>query len=287
MKYFSHYCRVIIKIISSSYVDRRTDLLICYLRLVGNSIIHHKLKSRRTSKSGFKIIDETVMGFAVSFFSYSELINLFEEIFIYQIYKFSCVTSSPIILDCGSNIGLSIIYFKTIYPASKILAFEPDDRTFKLLEQNIKRNKLEQVTLLNLALADIDGSASLYKNKSSLVSLNSSLIPVQDSYIEKVQIKRLSDFIYERVEMLKLDVEGSEPQILKDLIERKKIDSINQMIIEFHPNVIHDSVTDYFVMLQKCDLKLYEVKKGPHLKSTDVIAHFINRYHNEGILSTK
>ena len=48
------------------------------------------------------------------------------ELFEHQIYKFKCDTETPYIIDCGANIGLSIIYFKLLFPKAEIIAFEPD-----------------------------------------------------------------------------------------------------------------------------------------------------------------
>src|ERR1044071_4816990 len=49
----------------------------------------------------------------------------YEEIFKRENYKVDFATNDPFIIDCGSNIGLSIIYFKTRYPNAKIIGFEP------------------------------------------------------------------------------------------------------------------------------------------------------------------
>jgi tRNA1(Val) A37 N6-methylase TrmN6 len=55
----------------------------------------------------------------------------------------------PYIIDCGSHIGISIMFFKKHYPDSTILSFEPDPDIFQLLKKNITINKLNNVTLIN------------------------------------------------------------------------------------------------------------------------------------------
>ena len=42
------------------------------------------------------------------------------------------------IIDCGANIGISLIYLKMVLPQSKIIAFEPDPFLFDYLTRNIK-----------------------------------------------------------------------------------------------------------------------------------------------------
>ena len=42
------------------------------------------------------------------------------------------------VIDCGANIGMSITYFKRLYPKSKIIGFEPDPKIFETLKKNIR-----------------------------------------------------------------------------------------------------------------------------------------------------
>lgn len=48
-----------------------------------------------------------------------------------------------LVLDCGSNIGVSVIRYKQLYPQAKTIAFEPDPTIFNVLENNIRLNTCE------------------------------------------------------------------------------------------------------------------------------------------------
>jgi FkbM family methyltransferase len=74
-----------------------------------------------------------------------------KEIFEQEIYKFESKKKSPYIIDCGANIGLSVIYFKTLFPDSEIVAFEPDNKVFDVLQLNIKSFDLTNVELIKKA----------------------------------------------------------------------------------------------------------------------------------------
>src|SRR5437762_3374640 len=50
----------------------------------------------------------------------------YKDEFIRRIYHFDAQTSDPLIIDGGSNIGVSILYFKKTYPRARIVGFEPD-----------------------------------------------------------------------------------------------------------------------------------------------------------------
>src|ERR1041385_7511773 len=67
-----------------------------------------------------------VLGFDVQCVSPQLLLHLYHEVFAKDEYLFSCDTESPVILDCGANIGMATLFFKWLYPQSKISAFEPD-----------------------------------------------------------------------------------------------------------------------------------------------------------------
>jgi Methyltransferase FkbM domain len=53
----------------------------------------------------------------------------------------------------------------------------------------------------------------------------------------KVGARRLSDFISETVDFLKLDVEGAEQRVLSDLVQTAKIRQVRQMVIECHHRI--------------------------------------------------
>lgn len=59
------------------------------------------------------------------------------ELFLDEVYRFNSNNNNPKIIDCGSNIGLSIIFFKRMYPNSEIIAFEPDNEIFNILKYNL------------------------------------------------------------------------------------------------------------------------------------------------------
>lgn len=63
----------------------------------------------------------------------------FKEIFVKKYYDFNSDLLSPIIYDCGANIGISILFFKSIYPNANIKAFEADKDISEILSNNLKR----------------------------------------------------------------------------------------------------------------------------------------------------
>src|SRR5438067_450203 len=81
----------------------------------------------------------------ISYIDEQEFDILWNEIFRVNQYVFSSKTDTPFIIDCGSHIGMSVLYFKRRCPQAQIIAFEPNPQTFQILERNIRQNHLQDV----------------------------------------------------------------------------------------------------------------------------------------------
>jgi hypothetical protein len=102
----------------------------------------------------------------------------FKEMFVDETYRFESESGRPIIYDCGANIGISILYFKRIYPHSKIKAFEADPTISKILKINLQKNNINDVEVIEKAVwVDCNGvyfgvegadGGSIFKTNSSL-----------------------------------------------------------------------------------------------------------------------
>ena len=76
----------------------------------------------------------------------------YRAIFEEQIYRFESRKETPLIIDGGANVGLSVLFFKRSYPKSRILVFEPDPAIFQVLAKNCTAYRLEDVQLIRKAL---------------------------------------------------------------------------------------------------------------------------------------
>jgi hypothetical protein len=73
------------------------------------------------------------------------------EIFGKGVYRFTAKRPRPRIIDCGANIGMSVIDFNTHHPDAVITAFEPDPVLFEALSKNVASFGFQDVTLLQKA----------------------------------------------------------------------------------------------------------------------------------------
>ncbi len=185
-----------------------------------------------------EIKHEKLLGYKVSFPNYWYFVFLFEEIFIMQIYYFISNNISPYIIDCGANIGMSIIFFKLLYPNARITAFEPDEVVFRYLKENVKDNDLKDVLLYQKAVFNNTGRVDFFCDNNRGDCLTKSLLPLDGcNHIGSVEAVRLSSFIKDEISFLKVDVEGVEYFILRELEDAQKLGLINKMVVEYHHHI--------------------------------------------------
>jgi FkbM family methyltransferase len=161
------------------------------------------------------------------FIDSASFIFMYDEIFKKKIYAFSCTEPKPYIIDCGANIGLSILYFKSLFPEANIVAFEPDPKVYQVLQENIAR--LSDVVLRERALWSEETSMEFFSEGADGGSLNEG-----SASVGKVEIltERLSTYITGKVDFLKIDIEGAELTVLAEC--ESKLHLVQNMFIEYH-----------------------------------------------------
>lgn len=154
-----------------------------------------------------------------------------DELFDEEVYKFESDKENPYIVDCGANIGLSILYFKKRFPKSKILAFEPDDQIFDILKKNVLvHNNFSNVILKKEAVWTEDTELSFFSEGalagSSVVDFGN------NNNVIKVQAVDLKKHLQEPVDFLKIDIEGAENKVIFDIAVH--LDNVKNLFLEYH-----------------------------------------------------
>jgi FkbM family methyltransferase len=202
-----------------------------------------------------KVVSDTIFDFRIFGYDYSALYFLFDEVFMSNEYYFKYETDEPVIIDCGANIGTSVLYFKKLFPKSKIIAFEANPHTYKLLEKNVSENNLINVELINLALFDKETEISFFIGEN-IGTLVGSINKERGGETElKVKTQKLSNYLknIDAVDLIKIDVEGAEINIINDLVNSNCLNKAKEYIIEYHHN-IKDDKSSLSSFLQKFEL---------------------------------
>ncbi len=201
----------------------------------------HILGHRLFTKDGEMTITDRDTGVSVvaSRLSY----HMFSETWYLHDYDVAgCpIRENDVVVDIGANQG-----FFTCYAAQRgahVYAFEPHPTTFEGLTRNIRLNGFGgSVTAECAAISDFEGDADLLCSTylgSGANTLYSSVADSANASLGKklpparVCVRRLASAIPGgvRVRMLKMDCEGAELAILRDLEEPERFDSI---ALEYH-----------------------------------------------------
>ncbi len=129
------------------------------------------------------------------------------------------VKEGMVVYDVGAHIGFfSLLFSKYCSAKGRVFSFEPDGDIFLRLTQNIRLNNAENITAVNVAIADKNGVA--FFDKSDIDSMGK-LIPKEETGSKKVievATQTLDSFVYAEKHplpsLVKIDVEGAEGKVL-------------------------------------------------------------------------
>lgn len=180
----------------------------------------------------------TIFGQPFELADSASFVSTFQQLFKEQIYRFNSSTAEPYILDCGANIGLSVVYFKRLYPKSRIVAFEPDKAIFGILNRNVQSFGFDDVQLVNRAVWSSVTELDFTRDGAD----GGRLSVESDKPDQMVPTVRLKDYLDRRVDFLKLDIEGAETEVLRDCADRLR--NVGALFVEYHsfadqPQTLH------------------------------------------------
>lgn len=205
----------------------------------------------------------TLLGTEMHFTDPGAFQFLLGELFIDGTYG-ACQGTPVTILDCGSNIGMSILFFKSLWPDSRILGVEASPDTFALLRENVK--SLPHVSVRNAAVCDRRGTMSFYPSSPNSLtgSTNALRSGGEAALVESIP---MSDLISGPIDLLKMDIEGSETAAFTELEASGKMPLIREMLIEYHyhlPGETH-SLTEFLDRLSRCGFDYELAASLPHV----------------------
>lgn len=185
-----------------------------------------KLKSLPRYKGGVV----PLLGTTIKFVDVTTLLGGLKEIYLDGCYEFDLGSNkSPYIIDCGANIGLSVLYFKKMYPDAKIMAIEADPVIFDVLKRNVTNAGLTDVELINAAVWDSAEQLSFRTEGGA----SGRIAMVGDEHkMTSIRGVRLRDLLNKKVDLLKIDIEGAESRVIKDCTVN--LINVDRIFLEYH-----------------------------------------------------
>lgn len=166
-------------------------------------------------------------------------IEVFYQIWIEEEYKKSIeiinekilLSSSPIILDIGANIGMSAMYFKNKIQESNIFAFEPFESNLKRIPTDISSFQLalwNKQTKLNPSTEFRDGKAW------SISMIEAPSGQIQGDVLSAFFTLSKSN----EIDILKVDIEGAEfNAFINSTDNQNSLSTVKSVIMEIHDEV--------------------------------------------------
>lgn len=171
----------------------------------------------------------------------------YDEIFRKGIYTFWTTNERPIIIDCGANMGLSLLFFSLNYPNAKIYAFEPDETVLGCLEKNISNYQMMNVELFKQAVWNANEELEFFTDKGMGGRLENNY---KNQIPTKIKAIRLKDFISDKhVDFLKMDIEGAEYTVIQDC--EPILNQIKNIFIEYHSMENEEQKLDDLLLILK------------------------------------
>ena len=169
--------------------------------------------------------------------------DVLNEVLVLKVYGPAPAPAEPrTILDLGSHMGASVLFWRERFPYARIIAVEPDPTSFRRLRRNV--GSLPGVDLRNTAIAEEDGVVQFFPARQGWVS---SLWGEGQSVT--VEGRRFRSLIGEigQVDVLKVDIEGAEPWICDDWA----LERVGAIVGEYHHSGDHKALGQFMSQLGK------------------------------------
>lgn len=186
--------------------------------------------------------------FLIRVFDWDDIVILHEVIVRKDYEKVFVLEKGDIVMDVGAHIGsFSVRSAKLVGSTGLIVAFEPDTNNFYLLKKNVALNQIKNIVLVNIALGKEIGSGCLKIPvlRSGNISFKKNL--KGDVELKSINIMPLDVYLkgrFSRVDFLKIDVEGSELDVLKGAQETIT-KNLMRIVLETHSQQSKKQIVQY------------------------------------------
>jgi len=176
------------------------------------------------------------------------------EILAFNAYRISPTLVTPervkTIIDCGANIGIASLYFASIYPAARIYSVEADPENFAILKSNTMGEP--RIFPIHGCIVTTPEDTVLFNNLGPAWSRK---LASGDTISGKISVPAitldalLAKHEIDRVDLLKMDIEGAEREVLS---KGDYLGTVQHVIAELHDDY---SFSDFSVAVAEHGLR--------------------------------
>lgn len=201
---------------------------------------------------------------------YSDIIRRYNSLDIEDMSTYStALKPGDTHFDIGSNIGLNAIYAAMLVgPEGKVYAFEPDEKNYKLLLENIELNNISNIVAIKNAILDTNRQENIFNSINNFGDHRVGC-PItnelgRDHYLGDVVECVSLDYFAEQIPaeelskltLIKIDAQGAEVKIIQgaqNLIKKCK----PAIVLEYSPHLLQAHGNSPFELLSFMDIYKY------------------------------
>lgn len=165
------------------------------------------------------------------------------------------------VLDIGANIGYtSCLFARAVEQKSKVYAFEPDQCSFHLLTEVVRRRKLsEKVVVMNTAVGSSDGSLEFWHNEKHsadhrVVTEHFRNSRPDSTKVTTVPATSVDSFVnlrnLEKLSFIKMDVQGYELAVCEGMRQTLARFTDVAVCVEYAPEALRELGFDPAALLR-------------------------------------
>lgn len=183
----------------------------------------------------------------------------------------SATNDGDTVFDVGANIGYYACILGARFPNSMVHAFEMSERNSRILRRNIELNRLNNVLVHNVAIAERSKTGHYIRNylgSAVLELIDDSVSDTSDDIVDIPTIS-LDDFCNQNglvPRIVKLDIEGGELNALNGMMRILSKNNVD-LFVEVHRGRHDTSLTSIQKLLERVEYTYEPVKSNRRANS--------------------
>lgn len=141
------------------------------------------------------------------------------------------------VVDIGANVGyFTLLAARLAGEDGVVISFEPDPTSFSLLEKSVLKNRFGNVRLSNKCVSNLDGTRLLHFSITQNKGLHSISKEIGGPSLEVSSTRldtALESLQIPRIDLLKIDVEGAEPEVIEGARRLLRERRVRNVIMEW------------------------------------------------------
>jgi FkbM family methyltransferase len=201
-------------------------------------------------------------------------LSAWDDIFVNRSYEIPAPAGRSLrLVDAGANVGLAAVFWKWRYGNFRYLGFEPDPAIAACCRENLRAWEIDG-EVVEAAVAGREGEIGFQSDGADgghTVAAGASL---------RVPARVLSGFLREEVDLLKIDIEGAEGEVLREI--ESSLPHVRALFVEWHSRPGQPGMGAAVAQLETAGFDCYlQIGAGPRqpFLAREPVNNFVQQVH--------